>query len=170
MRSQSEGHHREPVAVALQLRETYIRSLEGTMSAEFPPPTPQFFSTSDQDWLAIADKRIRYPEGRSRIVYIGTTKRGARRVAQSIASRADKILTMRGVRSFHARMVTCRPRRNVKTWFLLKRALLVAFRERYGAVPKTATATEKGWGGESCSPTSVNATWQASLRSYHDAV
>jgi len=87
-------------------------------------------------YLLIADKRLRYPDGRSRVAYIGTTKRGARRVAQSIASRADVILGMRGVRSFHARVVTCRPRRNVKTWLLLERALLVLFREIYGEVPK----------------------------------
>lgn len=87
-------------------------------------------------YVLIADKRVRYRDGRSRIVYIGTTKHGARRVAQSIAFRAESIFAMRGVRSFHARVVTCKPRRNVTTWRLLERAFLVSFREKYGEVPK----------------------------------
>jgi hypothetical protein len=87
-------------------------------------------------YVLIADKRLKYPEGRSRIAYIGTTKKGAARMAQSIAARADVILGLRGVRSFHARVVTCRPRRNVKTWIKLERALLVKFKEMYGSVPE----------------------------------
>lgn len=87
-------------------------------------------------YVLIADKRLKYPKGRSRIAYIGTTQKGAQRVAQSIAARADTIFKIRGVRSFHARIITCRPRRNVATWRLLERAFLVIFRETYGVVPK----------------------------------
>ena len=87
-------------------------------------------------YVLIADKRLRYPTGQSRIAYIGTTKKGAARIAQSVAARAEAILGIRGVRSFHARVITCRPRRNVKTWMKLERALLVLFREIYGEVPE----------------------------------
>jgi hypothetical protein len=87
-------------------------------------------------YVLVADKRLSYNEGRSRIAYIGTTKKGVSRIAQSVATRAKDILNLRGVRSFHARVVTCKPRQRVKTWFRLERALLVAFRERFGEVPK----------------------------------
>ena len=87
-------------------------------------------------YVLVADKRLSYDEGRSRIAYIGTTKKGVSRIAQSVATRAKDILNLHGVRSFHARVVTCKPRQRVKTWFRLERALLVAFRERFGEVPK----------------------------------
>lgn len=87
-------------------------------------------------YVPVADKRLRYRKGLSRIAYIGTTKRGSTRVASSIAGRAPQILTLRGVRKFHARIVTCQPRQNVATWPLLERALLIAFKARFGEVPK----------------------------------
>ena len=86
-------------------------------------------------YVLIADKRLRYPIGKSRIAYIGTTKKGLVRIAQSMASRAEEVLSIRGVRTVHARIVTCRPRRNVKTWLKLERALILSFRKRFGDVP-----------------------------------
>lgn len=90
-------------------------------------------------YILCADRRIKYPKGRSRIVYVGTTRHGIRRIAGSVAKRADDILQLRGVRRFHARIVTCRPRQRVKTWRVLERALLLAFRERFGEPPKCNT-------------------------------
>ena len=87
-------------------------------------------------YVLVADKRLKYVDGKSRIAYIGTTKKGSSRIAQSVAARADDILNIRGVRSFHARIITCRPRRNVKTWHYLERALLIKFKELFGEVPK----------------------------------
>ena len=87
-------------------------------------------------YVLVTDKRLEYPLGKSRIAYIGTTKRGLRRVATSAARHADQILSLRGVRSFVARVVTCQPRQRVRTWLVLERALLLAFRERYGSQPK----------------------------------
>jgi hypothetical protein len=87
-------------------------------------------------YILIADKRLKYLQGKSRIAYIGTTKKGVGRVAGSVASRAEHILSLHGVNSFHARVVTCRPRRNVSTWIKLERALLLAFKERFGTVPE----------------------------------
>jgi len=87
-------------------------------------------------YVLVADKRLKYPRDKSRIAYIGTTKRGLRRVASSVARRADDILALPGVRSFVARLVTCQPRQRVKTWRVLERALLLQFRDMYGAQPK----------------------------------
>ena len=87
-------------------------------------------------YVLIADKRIQYTKGKSKIVYIGTTKKGVERIAQSVAFRADDILKLHGVRTFTARIVTCAPRQNVKTWNKLERALLLVFRTRYGDLPR----------------------------------
>jgi hypothetical protein len=86
-------------------------------------------------YVLVADKKIKYELGKSRIVYIGTTKNGTTRIAQSVAARGEDILGIRGVRAFHARVITCRPRKNVKTWCQLERALLLKFKEMYGEVP-----------------------------------
>jgi hypothetical protein len=93
-------------------------------------------------YVLIADKRLRYGGGKSRIAYIGTTKNGAARIAQSIASRADAILTLHGVESVHARVITCRPRQHVKTWRQLERALLIVFKKKLGKC-HDATVTER---------------------------
>ncbi|QGL63657.1 hypothetical protein FEO87_10585 [Stenotrophomonas maltophilia] len=90
-------------------------------------------------YVLVADKKLRYELGKSRIVYIGTTKKGTSRIAQSVAARAEDILGIRGVRSFHARVITCRPRRRVKTWHQLERALLLKFKEMFGEVPTCNT-------------------------------
>jgi hypothetical protein len=87
-------------------------------------------------YVLCAEKRVKYPGGRSRIVYIGTTKRGLRRVAGSVARRADDILQFRGIKRFSARLVTCQPRQRVKTWLVLERALLIDFKRRFGEPPK----------------------------------
>lgn len=87
-------------------------------------------------YLLCADKKLIYPKGKSRIAYIGTTKKGVSRIAQSVATRADKLLRLPGVHSFHARIVTCRPRQRVKTWIKLERAMIILFREMYGSIPK----------------------------------
>lgn len=86
-------------------------------------------------YVIVTDKKLRYRDGRSRIAYVGTTKNGMTRLAQSAASRTDDILRRRGVESFRVHVVTCRKRRNVKTWRKLERALLLAFRDKYGQVP-----------------------------------
>lgn len=86
-------------------------------------------------YILVAEKKLKYSKGKSRIAYIGTTKKGTARIAQSVAARAEDILGLWGVRSFHARVVTCKPRKNVKTWHQLERALLLKFKELFGEVP-----------------------------------
>lgn len=90
-------------------------------------------------YVLITDKRLIYgtekKRKKCRIAYIGTTKKGTRRIAQSVAAGAEGILGRSGVRKFHARVFTCLPRRIVKTWHKLERALLLTFRQMYGEVP-----------------------------------
>jgi len=87
-------------------------------------------------YIIVADKRVRYKLGRSPIVYIGTTRKGVGRLASSAADRAPDVLALRGVRSFTVRVVSCRGRQRVKTWTVLERGLLLAFKERFGEVPR----------------------------------
>ena len=86
-------------------------------------------------YVIIASKSLKYPWGRSHVAYIGTTKKGMARIAQSAAARAEDVLSLHGVKDFHVRILTCAPRPNVKTWVKLERALLLTFRNKYGALP-----------------------------------
>lgn len=86
-------------------------------------------------YVLVADKKLHYDGGRSRIAYIGTTATGAGRVAQSVAHRAHDILAIRGVRSFEARILTTRGRQRVQMWRKLERAMLLEFRELFGEPP-----------------------------------
>jgi len=86
-------------------------------------------------YVMVADKKFKYPNERSRIVYIGTTKNGVFRVTNSIAERAEDILLEHGVESFDVRIVTCHARQRVKMWHRLEQAMLVIFREINGASP-----------------------------------
>jgi hypothetical protein len=94
-------------------------------------------------YVLVADKPLKYTYGRSRIVYIGTTKNGVGRIAQSVAARTEDILSRHGIRTFHARIVTCKPRKHVETWKKLERAVLLKFRERFGVVPKCNSIGKK---------------------------
>ena len=86
-------------------------------------------------YVIVAQKKLKYPWGRSRIAYIGTTKKGMARFAQSAAAKAEAVLGLYGIREMEVRIITCDARQSVKTWVKLERALLLAFRERYGRVP-----------------------------------
>lgn len=94
-------------------------------------------------YAIIACRPQKYPWGRSRVVYIGTTKKGVDRIAQSAAARAKAVLSLHGVRDFVVRIVTCAPRPNVKTWVKLERALLLTFRNKYGKLPVCNTVGKR---------------------------
>ena len=94
-------------------------------------------------YVLLADKNFNYPYGRSAIAYIGTTKKGVARVAGSMAARSEEILSCHGVKKVTARILTCSPRRNVKTWRKLERALLLMFRSEYGSVPSVNSQGKK---------------------------
>jgi hypothetical protein len=87
-------------------------------------------------YIGRANKRVRYPWGRSRIVYIGTTKKGARRVASSAARKGEDLLFEHGIMEIEFSVATCGKLQSVATWKKLERALLIKFREKYGAVPR----------------------------------
>lgn len=87
-------------------------------------------------YVLVANKRLQYANGRSRIAYIGTTKNGGARIAQSVATRAKDILGLHGVTEFEARTVSCHARQRVKMWHKLERAMLLCFKERFGEIPR----------------------------------
>lgn len=93
-------------------------------------------------YVLVTDKKLKYRNGRSRIAYIGMTESGFHRITRSAAVRAEKILSQPGVEAFWARVVHFpkidgRIARHLKKrpTLLLERSLLIAFREKYGAVP-----------------------------------
>jgi len=86
-------------------------------------------------YVILADRKLEYEGGRSRIAYIGTTKKGLSRISQSVAARAGDILRIRGLREFDVRVITCPPRQRVKTWCKLERAMLLVFRDIFGEPP-----------------------------------
>ena len=87
-------------------------------------------------YIACANKKIKYPWGKSSIAYIGTTKKGARRVASSAAVRGESLLYSYGIKYLEFHIVTCGKVPGVETWRKLERALLIRFRERYGGIPE----------------------------------
>ena len=87
-------------------------------------------------YVLVADRAINYSKGRSRIVYVGTTKKGGSRIAQSVATRSAQILRLHGVIEFEARVLTRKPRQRLRMWVRLERAILLVFRECFGEIPK----------------------------------
>ena len=87
-------------------------------------------------YVAKANKKLRYHFGRSHILYFGTTKAGARRIAQSAAYRAEQFLNDYGVKSLEFHIVTASAVPGLKSWKLVERALILRFRERFGEPPK----------------------------------
>jgi len=86
-------------------------------------------------YLLAGPKLYKYDHGRSRILYIGTTKKGADRIAVSAAHRAEDILEERGIREMKVHVVSCTSVPGLKSWRYLERALLAAFKLRYSELP-----------------------------------
>ena len=87
-------------------------------------------------YVLCANKPFHYQNGSSPIVYIGTTSNGIDRFAQSAAGKAEQVFRYNGVTSIDIKIVTCTPRRNVKTWHKLERAMLIVFNEMFGSAPQ----------------------------------
>ena len=87
-------------------------------------------------YVIAGKKSFKYTDGKSRIVYIGTTRKGADRIASSAANRAEEILVTRGFREMEIYVISCSSRPGLKTWIWLERALLAVFRSRYHQLPK----------------------------------
>lgn len=107
-------------------------------------------------YVARANKRVRYPFGRSAIVYIGTTAAGAGRIAASAAHQARQFLEMHGVKHLEFYVVACRPLRRIRTWAKLENALLLTFKHQYGTVPIGNTRGK-------------NQTWNDELRYFSES-
>jgi len=93
-------------------------------------------------YVMVADKKLPYPDGRSRIAYIGMTESGVNRITASAAYRSTTILAEPGVHSFSVHVVKFPPLdgRSARHWkkrpaLMLERAMLISFKEKYGAVP-----------------------------------
>ncbi len=97
-------------------------------------------------YLLAANRPIRYEKGRSRIVYIGTTKKGVRRVAGSVAYRAEELLQRRGFKEVEAYILTYGAKPGVKNmWSKLERATLFMFRYQYGDIPELNAQGKNIW-------------------------
>jgi len=87
-------------------------------------------------YLLVGPKPVRYHDGRSRIVYIGTTKKGADRIAASAAHRAEEILAMHGFRQMDVFVASSKSKQGLKSWRHLEHALLAEFRITYLDLPR----------------------------------
>ena len=99
-------------------------------------------------YIAVANKPISYAFKKSPIVYIGTTKRGLRRILES-ALMSEEILGLHGVTKLDFHVVICSARQRLKSWEMLERALVMRFRDTYGAIPlnndKFRKAADRKW-------------------------
>ena len=83
-----------------------------------------------------ADKSQKYENGRSRIVYIGETRKGTRRPAASAASKSLMAFAkLRGVRRIEVYPITFRGKRHVRLWEILERDMLSVFKRMFGGIP-----------------------------------
>jgi hypothetical protein len=94
-------------------------------------------------YILTANKHQRYRDkdsktvGRSKIIYIGTTKKGAGRPASSAVNKASEVFYhLHGVRTIDVHVVTCAAHGRKQTWKKLEAALVDAFRQKYLQLPK----------------------------------
>ena len=103
--------------------------------------------TKKMVYVLLADKPIKYSSGRSRVIYIGTTKKGEGRPASNSASKSLRAFSdrkrFRGIKGTEVRILTCQKGQNLHSWELLESALLVVFRHLYGKLPEFNKKLEK---------------------------
>lgn len=88
-------------------------------------------------YVVLANKLIKYPEGRSRVIYIGRTKKGEGRPASNAASKSlEAFENLHGVKFTEVRILVSQKRQNLETWAKLESALLVLFKHLYGKLPQ----------------------------------
>ncbi len=88
-------------------------------------------------YILVANKSFKYDGGRSHILYIGTTGKGAGRPIASAVRKAMLIFgDVRGVKQIGVYLLNSRSRRSVKTWEKLESALLAVFRQTYLQLPR----------------------------------
>jgi hypothetical protein len=88
-------------------------------------------------YILAANKLIKYHNGRSRILYIGTTKSGASRPAASAVNKASEVFyKLHGINKISVHVFTCAKRQNVQTWKQLEAVLIDEFRKQYFELPR----------------------------------
>ena len=87
-------------------------------------------------YIAVSNKAFNYRFGKSRVVYIGTTKTGTYRIAQSAVDKSKDLFTLHGIKQLSFYIVTCSSVKNLQSWKKLERALILTFRQLYGDPPK----------------------------------
>jgi hypothetical protein len=89
-------------------------------------------------YILVANKAYKFKSGRrSRIIYIGTTGKGAQRPATSAVAKASHAFgELRGVKQIEVHIATCGRRRNVRTWQHLESALLATFISLHFELPR----------------------------------
>jgi hypothetical protein len=96
----------------------------------------QWSKTKRMVYILTAKKPQRYKNGRSRIIYIGTTGKGTQRPAVSAVNKASEAFDeLRGVREIETYIVTSGARQSVRTWEDLESSLLAVFVGRYHHLP-----------------------------------
>ena len=93
-------------------------------------------------YLLVANRPVRYGRKYSRILYIGTTERGVRRIASSASKRIQQAVdtkTLRGLRRLKAYVVWAKKlsgrhptKKSQNLWRMLERALLIKFCNMHG--------------------------------------
>lgn len=100
-------------------------------------------------YVAKANNRIHYRSGSSCIAYIGTTRKGAKRIAVSAAAKGEDILYDYGIKNLEFYVITCEKVQGLKSWKMLERALIIRFRELYGEVLQAnGTGNKMRWKNE----------------------
>jgi len=83
------------------------------------------------------NKDLRYPFGRrSRILYIGRTRRTGARPFESLTENAPQLLKIHGMKNLEIVYLEARPRQRVDLATKLETASLHQFREYFGKVPE----------------------------------
>ena len=86
-------------------------------------------------YLLVGSRPHKYRRGRSQILYIGTTKKGADRIATSVAYRAEDVLKLHGFRWMDVYVASCSAVPGFQSWRFVERALLAGFLLRYSDLP-----------------------------------
>jgi len=93
-------------------------------------------------YFLVANRPVRYKKGYSRIVYIGTTERGVRRIAASASYHITAAGELKGIRRLDAYVIWVKSKQGPQKkkgrthWELLERAMLLSFRKSYGNPPR----------------------------------
>jgi len=94
-------------------------------------------------YIVCANRSLKYRDGDSRILYIGTTAKGIDRMSKSASALTQKFFAHHGVTKVYVHPIYTKPRQKKRMWVVLERALLLRFREMYGEPPKHNTQGKK---------------------------